>query len=151
MRRLPRSANIPAMLSKQWGVSMLEVLISIVVLAVGLLGFAGLQMLSLKNSNSAYQRSQATMLAYDVIDRIRADMPNRGSYNVNYGSAGAYPEVITWKQNVKAALGGSPSALDAIADASVFVDINNKVTINIKWDDNRDGADLVTFTTETAL
>ena len=44
-----------------------------VVLAVGLLGLAGLQATSLKNSQNSYHRSVATQLAYDMTDRMRAN------------------------------------------------------------------------------
>jgi type IV pilus assembly protein PilV len=60
-------------LSAQSGFTMLEVLISIVVIAFGMLGVAGLQAFALKNSQSASYRSVATVLATDIIDRIRAN------------------------------------------------------------------------------
>ena len=52
---------------------MLEVLISIVVLAFGMLGVAGLQAFALKNGQGASLRSVATVLATDIIDRIRVN------------------------------------------------------------------------------
>jgi type IV pilus assembly protein PilV len=55
------------------GFTMLEVLISIVVIAFGLLGVAGLQAFALKNSQSASFRSVATVLATDLVDRMRAN------------------------------------------------------------------------------
>ena len=48
---------------RQKGTTLLEVLVSIVILSVGLLGYAGLQTLSMKNNTSAFQRSQATILS----------------------------------------------------------------------------------------
>ncbi len=55
------------------GFTLIEVLIAMLVLAVGLLGLAGLQATSLRNNQSAYNRSQATQLAYDLADRMRAN------------------------------------------------------------------------------
>lgn len=68
---------------QQSGFSLIEVLISIFVLAVGLLGAAGLQMLSLQQEQSAYLRSQATIIAYDMADRMRANPAglSDGGYN----------------------------------------------------------------------
>ena len=123
--------------------TLLEVLISIVVLSVGLLGYAGLQTVSMKNNTSAFQRSQATMLTYDIVDRMRANKPNLASYGVAMGSIGSYADVISWKNEVAAAL---PDG-----DASVAVDLAGNATITIQWDDNRDGTDPVQFITETAL
>ncbi len=54
------------------GFTLLEVLIAIVVLAIGLLGLAALQLRGLTDTGNAYLRSQATWLAYDVADRMRA-------------------------------------------------------------------------------
>jgi type IV pilus assembly protein PilV len=55
------------------GVTMIEVLVSMVVLSVGLLGTAGLQTTSLRSNHSAYMRSQATAIAYDLVDRMRSN------------------------------------------------------------------------------
>jgi type IV pilus assembly protein PilV len=65
---------------KQGGFSLIEVLIAVLVFSVGLLGLAGLQAISLKNVHSAYLRTQATFLAYDMIDRMRANKNAADSY-----------------------------------------------------------------------
>lgn len=127
----------------QQGTTLLEVLISIVVLSVGLLGYAGLQTLSMKNNTSAFQRSQATILTYDIVDRMRANRPNLASYNVGLGAVGTYADVISWKNNVAASLPDGKAEVD--------VDLNGIATITIQWDDNRDGTDPIQFITETAL
>ena len=69
---------------RQRGFTMLEVLISIVVIAFGMLGVAGLQAFALKNSQGASYRSVATVLATDLIDRMRANPV--GSTNGLYAS-----------------------------------------------------------------
>jgi type IV pilus assembly protein PilV len=127
----------------QRGVTLLEVLISILVLSVGLLGYAGLQTVSMKNNTSAFQRSQATMLTYDIVDRMRANKPNLASYSIAMGTVGAFPDVVSWKNNVATAL---PDG-----DASIGVDLAGNATITIQWDDNRDGTDPIEFVTQTAL
>lgn len=58
---------------RQRGVGMIEVLVTILVLAIGLLGLASLQMNSLKQNNQAMMRSLATLMAYDLSDRMRAN------------------------------------------------------------------------------
>ena len=65
---------------RQSGFSLLEVLIAIVVTSIGLLGLAAMQATGLRNNHSAYHRSQATVLAYDIADRMRSNVSSMLSY-----------------------------------------------------------------------
>ncbi len=56
---------------------MLEVLIALLVFSLGLLGMAGLLIVSVKTNHSAYLRTQASFLAQSMADRMRANMPAR--------------------------------------------------------------------------
>ncbi len=62
---------------------------------------------------------------------------------VAMGTVGAFPDVISWKNEVAAAL---PDG-----DASIVVNLAGDTTITIQWDDNRDGTDPIQFVTQTAL
>lgn len=143
-------------IKRQRGVSMLEVMVSIVVIALGLLGLAGLQMVSLKSSNTAYLRSQATILAYDIADRMRANQlaAMSGNYNIaigtgTSGSGVAGADLTEWKQNIAASI--------PAGDGSVTVDIAGNATIVIQWDGDGDGTVVegngkdTKFTTQTRL
>jgi type IV pilus assembly protein PilV len=55
------------------GFTLIEVLISMIILAIGLLGLASLQGISLKNNQDAYLFSQVNALAYEMSDRIKAN------------------------------------------------------------------------------
>lgn len=59
---------------KQNGATLIEVLVTVIVLAIGLLGLARLQASGTKFNHAAYLRSQATNLAYDMADRMRANL-----------------------------------------------------------------------------
>lgn len=61
------------LIRKQTGTSMIEVLVSIVIVVLGLLGLAGLQSHAALAEAEAYQRAQAVILAKDVVDRINAN------------------------------------------------------------------------------
>ncbi len=76
-------------MKNQIGTTLIEVLIAVVVVSVGLVGLAALQTLSLKNNHSAYLRTQATFLAYDMVDRMRANIfqAQNGSYVTALGDA----------------------------------------------------------------
>ncbi len=64
----------------QRGISMIEVLITIVILVVGLLGLAGLQLRLQLSEMEAYQRSQALLLLEDIASRIANNRNNAASY-----------------------------------------------------------------------
>jgi len=61
-------------MKKNKGFSFVEVMVCVVILSTGLLGLMGLQARGLKNNISANQRTQATLLAYNMIDNIRANV-----------------------------------------------------------------------------
>ena len=67
------------------GFSLIEVLVALLALSIGLLGLAALQTTSLQYNTGSYYRTQATLLAYDIIDRMRANgdaVISGGGYDV---------------------------------------------------------------------
>lgn len=69
---------------RQTGLTLIEVLIAVVVLAIGLLGIAGLQSAALSNNLISYQYTQASSLAQAMIERMRAnrDGVRSGAYAI---------------------------------------------------------------------
>lgn len=55
------------------GFTLIEILITLLILSIGLLGMASLQVHGLRSNQSAYLKSQASMLTYDMADRMRAN------------------------------------------------------------------------------
>ncbi len=68
--------------SKLTGFTLIEIMVTIVILSVSLLGLSKMQLTSLRYNQDAYQRSLATQLAYDMTNRMRA--------NVSAAKLGAY-------------------------------------------------------------
>ncbi|HKM28005.1 MAG TPA: type IV pilus modification protein PilV [Thiopseudomonas sp.] len=124
----------------QRGATMLEILITLLILSIGLLGMAGLQALSLKSNQSAYYRSQATFLAYDISERMRAnsEVARAGGYVVEsptslstYNTEStdlAARDIAEWLNNLAETLpsGTGKNTLDGTL-----------VTIEVSWDDTR--------------
>ena len=77
---------------RQHGFSMLEVLITIAILMIGLLGLAGLQTNVAAAEFEAYQRAQALVLVEEMADRITANKRNAASYVVNNIAAAGLEE-----------------------------------------------------------
>lgn len=74
----------------QGGFSMIEVLITIAILMVGLLGLAGLQTRVSTAEFEAYQRAQALVIIQDIMDRMNANKKNIGLYvQTDIGATGA--------------------------------------------------------------
>lgn len=144
---------------KQSGFTLIEVLVAVLILSIGLLGLAGLMASSIRNNQSAYQRTQATWLAYDVVDRMRANRAAAlaGDYNSALGTpatcaaspalAGtmAAQEVTDWKNQLACVL--------PAGDGAVAVQANRTVTVTVRWNDSRgtSGNAAQNFLVETRL
>lgn len=140
------------------GFTLLEVLVAMVVLSVGLLGLSGLQTTGLRNNHGAFLRSQATLVAHDVIDRMRAnrDSAIAGNYDIDYASDPvsvnctsncpalqvAQMDVKGWRDYV-ARLPGGESELD--------VDADGIAEVKVRWSDARGGADKQELVTRVRL
>jgi len=124
---------------EQSGFSLLEVLVTIVILSLGILGAAGLQRAALQNGHSALLRAQAALYAYDMADRMRA---NRA---VAVSSPSPYAQPLT----AATVLPGSSSLADRdrrgwlrqlqslpLAAAAIDVQANGDATITIRWDES---------------
>lgn len=64
------------------GFTMIETLVSLVIISIGILGFALLQVESLKAAKTATERSKAINFAGDMLDRIRTNQTQIGNYHV---------------------------------------------------------------------
>lgn len=120
------------------GFSLLEVLISVVILGVGLLGLGSLQTVGVQNNNSAFQRSQATLLSYEIVEAMRANRWGaiNGRYNRGFGDADPDPtasmaamDISLWLDNVSGTLAGG--------EGSINVNSSGDVTVRIRWLDDR--------------
>lgn len=119
---------------QQRGVAMLETLIAFFVLAIGLMGLATLQMKSLQFNQGAYHRSQATIAANDILDRMRINRKQAQSnaYDIDYGSSGggagiAKQDLTEWVQFLGDNL---PEG-----EGSISCDADDVCVIKIRWRD----------------
>jgi type IV pilus assembly protein PilV len=123
----------------QRGVGLVEVLVAVVVLAFGLLGIAAMQLTSLRNSQSALERSQAIAQTYAILDAMRANraMAITGAYNIPQTCvAPATGDLVAndlrhWIQSMQ-----QPQVLGTGACGSVACGATS-CTITVQWDDSR--------------
>ncbi len=123
------------------GFSLLEVLISVLILSIGLLGLAALHASSLKANHGAFHKSQATFLAYDMVDRLRSNRPQaiNGSYNQlmtagdKTGSTLAVNDVNDWLATINALLPSGDGSINCTAAGP------GVCTVTVQWDISREG------------
>ena len=139
---------------RQGGFSLVEVIITMGVMSYGLLGIAGLQLSAMSKSRVTFERNQATLLANDLVERMRANLPAalNGGYDLAAGStptgsAGACKgaqancgasdmaaaDLAEWTRRVDAILN------DATADVDVTVvgGTESSVTLTLTWGGNQ--------------
>lgn len=77
------------------GFTLIEVLVSMVILAVGILALISLQINAMRNTQGGYMRAQASLMAYDITDRMRANTPAVTAQNYDIALLAASPVVVT--------------------------------------------------------
>ena len=139
-------------LGQRQGFSLVEVLVSLVVLSIGLLGLAALQTRSLASTHNAALGSQATLLAGDISDRMRANREQAlaGKYDLGLDDAaaakGATGVTLQDLQQWKAAL----ALLPGPGKGSVQV-VGSTATVIIEWDDSKGAEAAVQMQMQTRL
>lgn len=129
------------------GFTLVEVLVAVVILSVGLLAVAGMQLNSMRGSNNALYRSQAVLGVEDVMDRMRANAAaaRAGDYNIAMADATptapfanlAREDVAGWRDALAANL---PVGNGRIATNG------NVITVEVQWQDSF-GPDSITMET----
>jgi type IV pilus assembly protein PilV len=124
-------------------------MIALLVLSIGLLGIAGLQVFSLKYNHQSYQRTQATLLINEIVDRMRANreavqsglydnVPIGDTYSV-YSGFGSCPatcsaaemfnyDVYNWKKRLQ-----DPGMLATGAGGILFDAATGLFAITVSW------------------
>jgi len=124
-------ANQPAQHpSNQAGFSLLEVLISMLILAFGALGLAGVQMKTLQASHSAYQRGVANVIAADAVERLWANSASTTPLTVAQVQAQVQERWSLTDDN-RVTLPGLTATIVAPAAGDTLY------TVNITWEETR--------------
>jgi len=151
---------------KQSGFTLIEIMITLIIVSIGLLGMASLQMNSLRSNQGAYLRSQASMLSYDMADRMRANSARAiaGDYN-GFDTDGTVPadpgcmssatgcsaaqqantDMFEWASRVNGT--GAGIALLPGAQGTITRGAGNLFTILIDWTETGDTTNATANTT----
>jgi type IV pilus assembly protein PilV len=127
--------------TRQGGVALIEVMIAVVILAIGVLGAVGLQAKSLAALSDAGARVDAALAAEKVIGLMATDQANLASYIWDSHGGGGAPAVLApwWLELAGDAtltppvVGLLPTATAVIAKAQVAGSTATQVTVVITW------------------
>ena len=153
-------AYVPS-LRQSRGASLIEVLVAVLIFTIGLVGLAGLLITATKSNASALVRTQATFLANNMADRMRANPWGlwNGSYNATYPVTGTAPacdaatgckpsdvakrDQIVWSQQLQGALPGlgattiacdkATAGFDATSQYAMRPPYGGSCTMTITW------------------
>lgn len=138
MKPVRRHAMRAALLQR--GASLIEVLVAVLVMAIGLLGIAAMQTAALRNNQSALERSQAVIQSYAILDAMRANRAQAlaGAYNTGAltcvvpaaGGTLAQNDLAAWMQSVHNTLGSD-------ACGQVSCPAGAPCTVAVRWNDIR--------------
>lgn len=142
----PRSTPSCARPLQHHGTSLIEVLVALVVLSVGLLGLAGLQLNALKLNQTAMQRSEATLFAYSILDQMRADaaVAKAGGYDIAFADLPADGSPLAvWRTAMEGSLGISANGQVCRVAALTLPEVDNCTNdpldeffrVTVSWDE----------------
>lgn len=128
--------------SMQQGVSLIEVLVALFVLAFGMLGIAGMQTMAMKANQSAFERNAAVIAAYSMADRMRSNqtLARNGTYNRDLPTSGceiptgtepATIDINQWLTGLANNLGAGSCGGITCSGTPV------SCRITVRWDDSR--------------
>jgi type IV pilus assembly protein PilV len=118
------------------GFTLLEVMITVLILGIGLLGIAALQNASIKSNQSAFDRTQAVIFMDSMQEVMRANRPQARLGAFNKTCSGTVPsggiagtELTIWHNQLRQKLGNT-----ACGEVSCNANI---CEVRIQWDDSR--------------
>lgn len=135
--------------NKQQGVSLIEVLVAAVIIAIGLLGLAGLQTRSLQMNQSAHYRSQANYFAYEIMDamRMNREAAKNGDFDFEMGDNKptgnnlSMPDeaLARWVGGIRTALpmGGNNNTNTGGSITVTNTSDGTEATVTVAWFDER--------------
>jgi type IV pilus assembly protein PilV len=134
------------------GFTLVEILVTLLIASIGLLGIAALHSFSLRNNYDALMRSHASALASDIADRMRANADEVNAVSdywlvfgqtktVTPGSSQALADVVEWEETLGEQLPNGDGQIQFNAATRV-------VSISVRWGER--GTDM-TFRTDTEI
>lgn len=156
-RGMQTQRNAPALRRQAQGMSLIEVLVSVLVLSLGLMGIAAMQAMALRGGQSSLESSQAVMQASSLFEAMRANRDNAAAYNtgkVKVCSVASISGTTLAKNDLKAWLTAMKSSIGTAGDATTCGQVTGcpgNCRVTVFWDDSRGGVEAGLSTRSMAL
>lgn len=124
----------PSTHTQQSGFTLVEAMVSLVVLAVGMLGIAALYIESLRSSHMSTSYTNAVTLAADMADRIRANSLGINNYNgagAGVGTAGANNNCVNGAVDCTTAQMAADDLFRWYEDVKVLMPVGRSATVAV--------------------
>jgi len=129
----------------QRGLTIIEALVALLVISIGLLGIAGLQLVSIQQNSSALQHSKAVWAGYNMADRIRSNIANFANYtgidtNSSYAQDCNSGPCNTNQLVTADAAEWADKIQDLPAGRGTVTGNADRLVVTVMWDDEGTGA-----------
>ena len=128
------------------GIGLIEVMVSVLVLAIGLLGIAAMQSMALRGGQGSLESTQAVMATNSILEAVRANREQADSYNmaktcaIPSGGTTAANDKAAWISDLKTSIGSGLADTTTCGEIANCDDANaTNCTITVYWDDTRAG------------
>jgi type IV pilus assembly protein PilV len=130
----------------QRGLTLVEAMIALLVVSIGLLGIASLQITAMNQNASSLHHSQAVWYAYNMSDRVRANISGFASYDgINTGTNDYSQDCITSRCSAADMITADAADWETMISnlpggVGVISSPGNELLVTVMWDDDGTGA-----------
>ena len=128
------------------GIGLIEVMVSVMVLSVGLLGIAATQSMALRGGQGSLESTQAVMATNSILEAMRANRTQAASYIMaktcavpTGGGTAAANDQIAWITALKSTIGSGAAETTTCGQIELLPGGSYRVTVF--WDDSRAGTE----------
>ncbi|WP_298580871.1 type IV pilus modification protein PilV [uncultured Luteimonas sp.] len=121
------------------GIGLIEVMVSVLILAVGLLGVAAMQAVALRGGQSSLESTQAVIQTNAILEAMRVNRATANAFNTGAmrctEAAGGHAIVEAWLEDLKTSIGTE----DDETTCGQIAGCPDACVITVRWDDSRAG------------
>lgn len=141
---MPKRTHIPMSKHRASGFTLVEMLVTLVIVSIGMLGVAKLTLGTVQANDSALMRSEATVLLQQVIENMRANdlLALQGQYNIALGATPVVSSIPTqdlntWKTLLQNNLPSGDGSITTVQETNPATGgLETVATVTVQWDDS---------------